>query len=937
MTSKQKKDKIYRKETPQPEWTQIQLPARNATVKPKKTYGKKQRHSLPASFPPASTSKKGGKVKDKDPRQSTLTQIGWVPSTFPEDDDDELEPMTVDLTADDGSDDGKKVTTPKNARRTKIMAGSKSKRRSNIGGLELETDEEDIRARSKFYTQTLTQLPSWKQSGDENVDDVLGAMLDDELDTPVPRDQKTIHGATPPSKKRKRPSPSPPSKRTIPPPQTPGKQRMLPAEIPSSQPSPFTPNLAITERRYWSPLNPEAQGTDRTPLKNKSTNVGAPTPSGTGRPILKRKNSEIPDSWSTVNGGISSAPTTTSKRTPLKDITPWEDSADNVTAQERRPTQRALDEVIVDSDDDQLGLLEGEADGPGTPTPVRQAPIEGVDFNNTIPLAARLSMAPILPPQQQLSHPDIRPTPSLNSPVDGDVAEAETPSQVRRRPSSSSIVEKETPLSSPQKTSPAMPPISQLGYKSQRFESQRVPFEAIQKMAPQTDRSDVILSISPTHVKEIAEGTKTHEFRDYKMPQTVARIWIYTTQPACELKYMATIGDVKRPGELNADDMMGIGNQEFNEGKSTKFAYELKQVYQLNNPVSLSRMKENGWVEEAPVKYVYIPPAVLGELMGNLQRALFLEPGEQEEMPPPRLNVGMDDNVTISQELEEQLRSDIAHSTQLVRITSSPHPPQTIKKGQHHEVGIVITSSPDVDMPEEEEGEEEHVAETPARRTNRHAVTFAKPAVPLSARSSQQRLVEDSPLRRRAASPRQRQGMTEGKPTVPPSQATTASASSQPQRPTRLLRSRQRQGQEPLENDRVQDSQQHTPVPVSPPVPKPAAPKARSNKHHHNNNNNRSRSGSLPAPILDDDNDDEDEVQVIDDSPVGPIPRRVLNDDTQSILELGSLGSCSQGFGLATVGGGGGVYGEQDSLMDDSRIRKPPSDDGWDSDGEELE
>lgn len=958
-TSLRKKDKGYRKENLNSEIKQLQFPARSTTVRPKKTYGKKQRRSLPPYFPP-STSNKSGRVKDEDPRQSTLTQIGWVPSTFPED-DDEIDPLEIDLTADGrSSDHGRAETKTTKQPRRKKTGG---KRRKTTGDLELEPDEEnedDGRPRSSFYTQTLTQMPSWKQSGEEeDVDDMFVGTYDDQLERPVANTEEEF-AATPPARKRKRPSPPPPKSQPPPPPsrsqgsavlQTPAKQRMPPAEIPSSQPSPFTPNLAI-ERRGWSPL---AEGTDRTPLKSRSTNVGAPTPSGNSR-VLKRTRSHIPDSWSTVNGGMSSTPST--KRTPLKDITPWEETA-NASMDQVEPaddartegqddmlqqkSQRPQNDVIIDSDDE-FEMDEEQAGAPGTPTPVRPArteriALEGVDsepveLHHPTPLAEHVTTdthASILEGTASLEalhagnssptpfvsqkHPSYlytRPIPDPKDPVEEDTTDPETPSQQRRRPSSSSVAEKETPLSSPQKTSPAMPPISQLGYKSQGWESQRVPYEVIRQMAPQTDRSDVILSIHPEHVKEITDGTKTHEFRNYKIPQTVARIWIYITRPVCQLKYMAIIGEAKLPGQISSDDL-GIGNGDFNEGKGSKFAYELKQVYQLNNPVSLAQMKENGWVEEAPVRYVYVPPAVLGELMGNLQRALFLEPGEVQ---PTQVGV------TISQELEEQLRTDIAHSTQLMRIASSPRPPsQTTKAGKVAGNGqrdvIVLSSSQDVDMEEDEE----HIAETPARskRATGRQVAFAQSTMMPSHSNSQLSLVEDSPpppATMRASLQTQR------KSAVRPSQATTASASSQSQRFPSQSQTHQSHSQRlrsRSNNNNNSSSSQQLSVPVSQSPLRKRTPEAMPTNR---------RSSSLPGPPIE---EDDDISEVVDDSPVAPRARG--RDDTQSTLGLGlnlSLGSSSQTYGLE-------LGGEQDSLMDDSRIRKPPSEIAWDSDGEELE
>jgi predicted transcriptional regulator len=190
--------------------------------------------------------------------------------------------------------------------------------------------------------------------------------------------------------------------------------------------------------------------------------------------------------------------------------------------------------------------------------------------------------------------------------------------------------------------------------------------DTIMSMGPQTDRSDIIISIHPEPVEQIIAGTKDHEFRNYKIPFTVSRIWIYVTHPISELQYMATIGPVKEPGEIPSDT--GVGNSAFNAGTKSKFAHELLQVYELNNPVSLHLMKEHGWVKGPPQKYVYVPPAVVGQLLGNLRCALFAN--EEESSAPesilphdlPAIRSGS--KVSVSQELEDQLKSDISYATQ---------------------------------------------------------------------------------------------------------------------------------------------------------------------------------------------------------------------------------------------------------------------------------
>lgn len=912
-SSVSKKPKVYRRSEPAPR--QLHFPARNKTIR---TYGKgKARRSLPS------------KTAD----QSTLTQIGWIPSTYQEDEDD-MDGL-IDLTMDD-EDDVQKAEDRKATRRS-------SKRRKTTGDLDTVPDST---AGSSFHTQTLTQMPSFMSGQQSEGDDELEEefKLDDDeaqhkVATKMPGSSQKLENSSSLGEKMKGSTPSPqkgvsqPLQGTTPAQvsQTPRKQIVDRAVIPSSQPSPFTPNLGIGER-YWSQM-------DRTPLQERSTNVDAPTPTISRKRL---RTLEIADSWSTVNGGMGSSPPRAKvHRTPLKEITlvdiaersvilgetPVRDNGATATAESSNPgvesalrnapgmetpdkrgglsqkSTRSAGDIVLDSEDDFDFELEDDSvatdEAPGTPTPATRAHA----LEDTGPVTQGAG-ALVQSPHKSSAIPSQRPATQRNSTPDfqpeDNEAEPETPSpSPQRRTSISSIVEadKGTPLSSPQKTSPAlpssarigsshrsqalplvtspqkgsqaMPPVSQLGfrYKSQAFESQRVPFERIQQLGPQTDRSDIIISIHPEHAEQIAEGTKTHEFRNYRIPQTVGRIWIYITRPVCALKYMATISGAKESGQISHDDK-GVGNDEFNEGKGLKFAYELKQVYELNNPVSLARMKENGWVEEAPAKYVYVPPAVLGELMANLRRALFEEPGEPQSSQA---------DMSVSQEVDMQLRSDIAYSTQVGCMVSSPAHSQ--KQDTAGDANIIPSS----------QGHEKELTSSPPHATA--AATdkpvFAKPAVPASRSQRSVHWVEDSPVGRRAQQASQR---AEGY-AVRPSQATTASAPSSPSQRLPSYR-----GQPILISSQTQPS-----IPVSPPT-KAAPPQM------------VPQSSGLVSGLGEDEED-----AIVGDSPVR---RRRAEQPPSSSALLGS----SQG--LLAFGSG-----EPDSLLDDSRVRQPP-DIVWDSEGE---
>ncbi|KAI0469044.1 hypothetical protein F4859DRAFT_147414 [Xylaria cf. heliscus] len=190
---------------------------------------------------------------------------------------------------------------------------------------------------------------------------------------------------------------------------------------------------------------------------------------------------------------------------------------------------------------------------------------------------------------------------------------------------------------------------------TQGLESQRLPLDSIRALGPQTPHSDIMVSLHPEHIARIVDRSKNHEFRAWKIPQQVSRIWVYITRPESELRYMCQFGEPKMPGEIQ--DEKGAGNVEFNQGKKTaRFAYEILQVYELNNPVSLDEMKRKGWVAGPPQKYTYIPPAVVGELTANLRCALFEDKSQSQS--------NANQCVSESQELKAQLQSDADYSTQ---------------------------------------------------------------------------------------------------------------------------------------------------------------------------------------------------------------------------------------------------------------------------------
>jgi hypothetical protein len=67
--------------------------------------------------------------------------------------------------------------------------------------------------------------------------------------------------------------------------------------------------------------------------------------------------------------------------------------------------------------------------------------------------------------------------------------------------------------------------------------------------------------------------------------QSVKRLWIYETNPASSIRYVATISDGKRPGEIR--DPSGLRNDEFDRGDlegRVKYAYEIQKLEELPEP-----------------------------------------------------------------------------------------------------------------------------------------------------------------------------------------------------------------------------------------------------------------------------------------------------------------------------------------------------------------
>ncbi|KAF4998795.1 hypothetical protein FDECE_11704, partial [Fusarium decemcellulare] len=203
--------------------------------------------------------------------------------------------------------------------------------------------------------------------------------------------------------------------------------------------------------------------------------------------------------------------------------------------------------------------------------------------------------------------------------------------------------------------------------QTQPLESQRVPLATLQSLPPASARTDILLPLSQDILDDVIEGFQVDLILPFKIPAQVVRFWLFDGEL---LRFLACAD----PGRVI-------------EGPAWR--YHLTQVYELNNPVEGDDMREEGWMDGDISRYVYLPPAVVGQLLWNLRHAIFGEnasgggPSQSQvtvddqddsgrvdlfansSQPLPKdKNPAPTPSMSVSQQVEAQLKSDIAHSTQ---------------------------------------------------------------------------------------------------------------------------------------------------------------------------------------------------------------------------------------------------------------------------------
>ncbi|KAJ4315753.1 hypothetical protein N0V84_008226 [Fusarium piperis] len=633
---------------------------------------------------------------------------------------------TMDDNDDDNSDDEEPQAT-KTKTKTKAKRSSRRKTTGDVPS-------------SSYHTQTLTQFigrdgqAQYIKDSEDEEDEGFQQWLGDPT-SPSPRRVQRLKSVTP--LKRKRPGSA--SKAWQQPeepiatredsivPQTPRK-RAKSAEIPSSSQLSAPPSISsmasLMMDRYGA-----ADQVDVTPVKGKGSSpaITSPLKEFTGKPRVattpRRHERIIQDSYATESWGslartpLRELPVDSPNKTPRGVIEPLESSSvlsemETPTKPRRRgestelggsqrrdrdrdgsPTPRMKMKLVSPGQGKKRVLLEipdseDEDDEDFVENDENDENFGGGDENDQNTFVAgpetQFVMNEIASSEERLSK-----TPTPADPT-GSGIQRKILGEVSTGESSSSRLEASTsspplpPLSSRPTTLPALSPTPKPSRRpakrlrkpihrpvpptqTQPLESQRVPLPTLQALPPASARTDVLLPLPQDMLDDVIEGFQVALVLPFKIPAQVVRFWLYDGEL---LRFLACA----EPGRVT-------------EGPAWR--YHLTQIYELNNPVEGDDMREEGWLEGNIGRYIYIPPAVVGQLLWNLRHAIFDEndngdAATQSQMPAEddeetgRVNLfanssqahARDKNpaptpsMSVSQQVEAQLKSDIAHSTQ---------------------------------------------------------------------------------------------------------------------------------------------------------------------------------------------------------------------------------------------------------------------------------
>ncbi|KAI0951909.1 hypothetical protein AcV7_007870 [Taiwanofungus camphoratus] len=132
--------------------------------------------------------------------------------------------------------------------------------------------------------------------------------------------------------------------------------------------------------------------------------------------------------------------------------------------------------------------------------------------------------------------------------------------------------------------------------------------------------TDVILTIKPFFADLIRKREKDHEFRRYRLRAAVKRLWLYESTPTCAITHVVETTNPKVPGEVRDSD--GVGNDAFDAGQLTAFAYPVVGLFKLKFPIGRVELRER-FATKSPQGFCYVNKQMLDEVPSSGMERLF--------------------------------------------------------------------------------------------------------------------------------------------------------------------------------------------------------------------------------------------------------------------------------------------------------------------------
>jgi len=206
-------------------------------------------------------------------------------------------------------------------------------------------------------------------------------------------------------------------------------------------------------------------------------------------------------------------------------------------------------------------------------------------------------------------------------------------------------------------------------------------------------KKDLLVPIKPYDLTAILAREQTYLFSKHDL-RNATRLWLYETYPVSSLRYLATVGPVKRPRQIPRSERSGSRNVDAFNSRSiaATYAYEIRRLDKLDEPVPYKEMVERKWAKGAPQPFAYPLPAMLEMLeKGRIGRRVVFDVRKEAEAKAAEAEMGKADVVTGKAEV-------LAAGTTKMEAAEKAVKAKTVEKAETtKKVGIVDTEKAETD------------------------------------------------------------------------------------------------------------------------------------------------------------------------------------------------------------------------------------------------